>query len=92
MSRRLLIAVVAVVFLARPALADNIGIGQIGRGGTSVVGTTGRTSVQTNRASHHSTINWGDGNMPSKTVTGPNKSGTHKNTIEENTSPIPRDR
>ena len=78
MSRRLLIAVVAVVF-CQARIADNIGIGQIGRSGTSVVGTTGRTSVQTNRASHHSTINWAaTGNMPSKTVSRANKSGTHR--------------
>ncbi len=93
MSRRFLVVLLTGVFLATPAMAASIGIGQIGRGGAdkTVVGTTGRTSVQASHARHHATINWGNGTMQSKTVKGPHKSGIHENTIGDS-SPLPQDR
>ncbi len=47
MSRGFLIALLTALFLATPAIAGSIGIGQIRRGGANkpVVGTTGRTSM-----------------------------------------------
>ncbi len=76
MSGRFLVVLLTAVCLATPAIAGSIGIGSIGRGGAD------KPVIGTT----------GRTSVQAKTVKGSQKSGTQKNTIGENNSPLPQDR